>query len=77
MIICSKECIPCCDFCIHVIHGTLDKNFTTSPIGCGFHDDNRHQEEAWACGACNDFKCISAKEDTWILMNLEDWRIDL
>ena len=51
MILCSKECDPCCDFCIHAIHEEFflgKKHVVGGPIGCLYHKDLEHQETAEA-----------------------------
>lgn len=66
MILCSKECDPCCDFCIHVIHEEFflgKKHVVGGPIGCLYHKDLEHQEIAEFCGSCEDFHCFLAKEE--------------
>ena len=55
MILCSKECDPCCDFCIHAIHEEFflgKKHVVGGPIGCLYHKDLEHQEIAEFCGIC-------------------------
>ena len=66
MILCSKECDPCCDFCIHAIHEEFflgEKHVVGGPIGCLYHKDLEHQEIAEFCGSCEDFHCFLAKEE--------------
>lgn len=58
MILCSDDCIPCCDFCIYAVHGTLEIDGTTGPIGCDLHLNVEHQEIADGCGYCEDFHCF-------------------
>lgn len=58
---CSDSCIPCCDFCAHVIHGILlidGKEYSGQPIGCSLRENKEHQLVATSCGCCNDFYCI-------------------
>ena len=62
MILCGPECIPCCDFCIHVIHEEIEENgkkIKGEPIGCKKHPDEKHQEIAQWCGSCKDFHCFN------------------
>ena len=74
MILCNKGCIPCCDFCIHVIHEELEVTPDGSniiqggPIACKLHDDETHQKYAKDCYYCQDFHCFNAKEElnNWI-----------
>ena len=64
MVLCGKDCIPCCDFCIHVIHESGEVNgkmVSLGPIGCGLHTDNEHQNIAASCYYCDDFHCCNAK----------------
>lgn len=65
MTLCDKDCIPCCDFCIHVIHEEWDDQETGShirggPVGCKLHTDQEHQNIAEGCGYCNDYYCRNA-----------------
>lgn len=62
MILCDSNCIPCCDFCIYVRHGTIDIEGTNGPVGCDLHTDKLYQMIAEDCGHCNDFHCFRAKE---------------
>ena len=64
MILCDKDCIPCCDFCIHVIHkmGEINgKIVSLGSIGCKLHEDKEHQDYAVGCYYCDDFHCFNAK----------------
>lgn len=64
MTLCNKDCIPCCDFCVHVIHDTEEidgKVVTFGPIDCNLHQDKMHQEIAESDGYCEDFHCFRAK----------------
>ena len=63
MVLCSRQCTPCCDFCAYVHAGDFDRDGTTGPIGCNLHDDEEHQEIAESCGHCDDFHCFLAKEE--------------
>lgn len=63
MVLCSDNCIPCCDFCIHVVHDEFvypdgSDIITGGPIGCTLHPDKKHQEIAEGCGYCDDFHCF-------------------
>lgn len=62
MKLCSNECVPCCDFCIHAIHWEAD-GITLSVEGCSLHLDDEHQKIAQLCYFCEDFHCFDAKED--------------
>ena len=71
MILCSKTCMPCCDFCIHAIHEEWmegDKKITGGPIGCKEHKDEEHQKIAEDCGYCPDFHCFNANEENQIIV---------
>ena len=60
MILCNKECIPCCDYCIHVVHlmGEINgKTVGLAPISCRLHNDKEHNYIAVGCGYCEDFHC--------------------
>ena len=64
MIKCADDCMPCCDFCIHVIHkmGEINgKVVSLAPIGCSLYKDKEHQDFAVGCYYCEDFHCFSAK----------------
>lgn len=64
MILCSKHCVQCCDFCIYVkrhIYQDDDGNpINGEPIGCYLHDDEEHELAAVTCGCCEDFHCFRA-----------------
>lgn len=74
MILCNKHCLPCCDFCIHVIHEELGVTpdgsniIIGAPIDCALHKDPEHQNIAESCGSCDDFHCFRADKETtsWI-----------
>ena len=78
MIVCSEECLrlACCDFCIYVHHEFFfDKDgdiVRGGPVGCGLHDDERHQDIAESCGHCPDFHCFRANEDNMIVKEIDD-----
>ena len=67
MILCNKDCTPCCDFCIYaeqekiVVNG---RECTGGPIGCNLHKDQEHQDIALGCGFCDDFHCFRADEES-------------
>ena len=64
MILCNKDCIPCCDFCIYCMHEPIPYNgrmTNGAPVGCFKHSDVKHQEIAENCGCCDDFHCFKAK----------------
>lgn len=64
MTLCNKNCIPCCDFCAHVIYDTEEidgKVITFGPMGCKLHADKEHQEIAEDNGYCEDFHCFRVK----------------
>ena len=66
MILCNEDCLPCCDFCIHVIYETeeIDGGIVTfGPIGCKLHLDEEHQDCAAGCAYCEDFHCFMANEE--------------
>lgn len=63
MILCSHDCIPCCDFCVHVIHDEWDDehgHHVGGPESCSLHADPEHQEIAEYDGCCEDFHCFLA-----------------
>ena len=65
MVLCNEDCLPCCDFCTHVIHETEEidgKVVTFGPIGCKLHLDKEHQDCAEGCAYCEDFHCFMAEE---------------
>ena len=78
MIGCSEECLrlACCDFCIYVHHEFFfDKDgdiVRGGPVGCGLHDDERHQDIAESCGHCPDFHCFRADEDNMVVKEIDD-----
>lgn len=64
MVLCSENCIPCCDFCIHAIHsiGEIDGAMVKlAPIGCGLHKDEKHQDYAIGCHYCEDYHCSNVQ----------------
>ena len=66
MVLCNKDCIPCCDFCIYAIHDEWEENgkkITGGPIGCNEHPDQEHQTIAEGCGSCPDFHCFRVGKD--------------
>lgn len=57
---CSKECIPCCDYCKYVVHEVIEvdgRQVPLEPFGCCLHLDARHQRMAKSCSFCEDFTC--------------------
>ena len=65
MILCSDECVPCCDYCIYAIHEEIEVEGNVikgGPIGCKKNSDEKHQEIAQWSGYCKDFHCINARE---------------
>lgn len=65
MVLCSKDCIPCCDFCIRAIHDKWIENgkeITGGPIDCKLGDDE-HRAIAENDGYCSEFHCFRANED--------------
>lgn len=66
MILCSPECVPCCDFCVYAIQEVwIDEKGRGNyggPDGCSLHKDQRHQKIVEDCGYCSDFHCFRAKE---------------
>lgn len=48
MVLCNKDCIPCCDFCLYSIHEKIliDGKVTNgAPVGCFKHPDIEHQKK--------------------------------
>lgn len=65
MKLCNEKCIPCCDYCLYSMHEPVFYNgkiLNGGPIGCFKHADIEHQKVAEACGYCDDFHCLNAKE---------------
>lgn len=61
---CNKECIPCCDYCKHVVHEVIEfenSKIVGGPIFCKLHLDEKHKKLARACSYCDDFWCRNAK----------------
>ena len=77
MIGCSEECLrlACCDFCMYVHHEFFFDNngdiVRGGPVGCGLHDDERHQDIAESCGHCSDFHCFRADEDNMVVKEID------
>ena len=66
MTLCDKDCIPCCDFCIHTIHDSFvvaGETIKGGPIGCKLHRDKEKKKIAVNCGYCDDFHCFRAGEN--------------
>ena len=62
MVLCDKNCKPCCDFCIHVYHEIYtfgDKQIKGRPKGCHLHRDLEHMEIVEASYYCDDFHCFN------------------
>lgn len=83
MILCNKDCYPCCDFCIYAQHETIkieDKNdiiqqLRGGPIICTRYNDKEHDNLAFNCSCCDEFHCALSKwPDSWVLISLEDWK---
>lgn len=65
MVLCNDDCIPCCDYCAHVIQHMGEINGRVvglGPIGCNLHKDDKHQNLARGCSYCDDFKCMNSGE---------------
>ena len=58
---CGDDCVACCDFCKHVIYGSLEVDGTTGPVACSLHQDEEHRQIAEDCGFCDDFYCFRAE----------------
>lgn len=66
MILCDKDCIPCCDYCQYSIHTRIPfrgKMIDAAVVGCSKHPDKEHQRIAGGCGYCDDFHCNNAKTE--------------
>ena len=83
MILCNKNCYPCCDFCIHVQHETIEvednngiiRYLHGGPIKCKRFNDEEHDNLALNCSYCNEFWCASSRwPDSWVLMNIDYWK---
>ena len=68
--LCSEECVPCCDFCVHAIHGHFfrikDKkaiHVLAAPIGCTRFNDEEHCNLAKSCSYCDEFDCLKNYEE--------------
>lgn len=74
----SEECLElaCCDFCIYAHHEFFfDKDgdiVRGGTVGCGLHDDERHQDIAESCGYRPDFHCFRADEDNMVVKEIDD-----
>lgn len=63
MVLCNKDCVPCCNFCLYSIHEKIliDGKVTNgAPVGCFKHPDIEHQETAESGEYCDDFHCFRA-----------------
>lgn len=66
MILCSHDCIPCCDFCIYAFHDFFEQNgeyHKSGTMACLLHRDQKHQDIADGCGHCEDYHCILADKE--------------
>jgi len=62
MILCNKDCIPCCDYCLYSMHELFPYNgkmINGAPVGCFKNEDAEHQKIAECCGYCEDFQCMN------------------
>ena len=60
MILCDKDCIPCCDFCVYAEHeyDEIDgKIVKLGPVGCNLHKDVKNQGYYY----CDDYHCFNMK----------------
>lgn len=63
MILCNKDCIPCCDFYLYSVHEKIlidGKVINGAPVGCFKHPDIEHQETEESGEYCDDFHCFRA-----------------
>ncbi len=63
MVLCNKDCVPCCDFCIYAVHERWTDStgsYVGAPEGCTLHPDREHQDIAENFGSCDDFHCFMA-----------------
>ena len=77
MILCSNNCIPCCDFCVYAIHDEIEyenEKFLGETIGCKFHPEKEYQNEAIMCGYCDDYQCYEAdrKKGKWVEISYDN-----
>lgn len=66
MILCDKDCVPCCDYCTYSQHELIFVNgriIKGAPIGCNKHCDEEHLYIVQGCGYCEDFRCKNVKDD--------------
>ena len=58
MVKCNDRCVPCCDFCIYVIHDEFEYDneiISGEPIGCMLHTNSE-----FTGSYCNDFHCFNS-----------------
>jgi hypothetical protein len=63
MKLCSENCMPCCDFCIHAVHETWveeGRQVIGGPIYCRLYRDQEHDDIVFDCSYCDDFECFMA-----------------
>lgn len=73
MILCTDDCFPCCDFCIHVEHEYINRGeikIKSAPINCNLHNDIEHKEIADADGYCKDFICFNARGSNFLVKDV-------
>lgn len=61
MTLCSDNCIPRCDFCIHAIYEIVKKQgrrVIGSPYACDLYNDEEHQKLVESLNYCDDFHCF-------------------
>ena len=82
MILCAKNCYPCCDFCIHVEHEIFEvkdingikRRIRGAPIKCLRFHDEIHDDLALNSSFCNEFHCATARwPELWVNISEEDW----
>ena len=82
MILCSKDCYPCCDFCYWAIHDIFysgDEKIIGEPIGCKRYDDEGHQYLAQNFSYCGSFLCYNANKELnkWIMVEWVVLEVDV
>lgn len=72
MIKCSKECEPCCDFCVYASWSHPTETQDEPYDICIRHQDDEHENEVLCGGYCDDFRCIRATSANQIVVVFKD-----
>lgn len=86
MILCNKNCRPCCGFCIYAEHETFEAEdvdgihyvLRGAPSKCKRFNDQDHDNLAANYMFCNEFYCMNAQWlNKWYNIGKEDWENEM